>query len=371
MLYSFQLIRDTTEYWMPQDSMVNRSNIWLPFESSRGCWWGQKHKCKFCGIDKEVIKYRQKSPEHVISELRELLKNHPNKNIFMVDNIMPHSYFGTLLPHLNDNFPGVNIFYEQKANLSLKDVVALRKAGIRVIQPGIESLSTQCLRLTNKGILASQNIALLRYARSVGLALNWNFLYAIPNDEIDEYKTILKIIPLLHHLHPPASLSPVSIIRFSPYFESPNEYGIRNIRPIAPYNAILPKKEDIASIAYYFNGDYESGSRSNFDVMDQLRKEIEYWYNSWNEKDIPPTLSIIDLGEDRYLLLDTRELPGTKRIQFISHNQALMALAGKTTGSRDELKWAIEKKLLIELDSKYVPLATALPTTLCKFELEA
>ncbi len=359
------------EHQLPHNSMINSSNVWLPFESSRGCWWGQKHKCKFCGIDKEVIKYRQKTPERVISELSELLRYHPNKNIFMVDNIMPHTYFKTLLPNLTDYFPGVNIFYEQKANLSLKDVITLKKAGIRVIQPGIESLSAQCLRLTNKGVSSSQNIALLRYARSVGLALNWNFLYAIPNDTIDEYKDILEIIPLLHHLHPPASLLPISIIRFSPYFESPSEYGISNIRPIGPYNAILPEKEDITSIAYYFIGDYESESRNNFDIMNQLRTEIERWYNSWNAKDIPPILSIIDLGEDRYLLLDTRELPGTKRIQFISHNQALMALVGKTVESRGELKWAIEKKLLIELDSKYVPLATALPTTLCKFELEA
>ncbi len=35
---------------------------YLYIESSRGCWWGQKRHCTFCGIDKETLKYRQKSP---------------------------------------------------------------------------------------------------------------------------------------------------------------------------------------------------------------------------------------------------------------------------------------------------------------------
>ena len=356
--------------WIPNCSLIGNRNIWLTYESSRGCWWGQKHQCTFCGIDAETIKFRQKSPSRVSFELKELLKKHPNKNICMSDNIMPHSYFKTLLPNLSKEFPGINIFYEQKANLSLEDVVALKNAGIAVIQPGIESLSTKCLKLMNKGISASQNISLLRYARSVGLALNWNFLYGIPHDKIDDYKIMLETVPLLHHFHPPASLSPISIIRFSPYFEKPNKYEISDIHPIDSYKSILPKNGNVMNISYFFKAIYESGSRDHIEFMKKFKDEIESWYDSWATKEIPPILSVTDIGDDRYLLLDTRELYGTKKIQFIEHNQALLILAGKTNNPKEDIKWALENKLIVELDSKYVPLATALPNILGKFESE-
>jgi radical SAM superfamily enzyme YgiQ (UPF0313 family) len=25
--------------------------IWLPYESSRGCWWGARQDCTFCGLN--------------------------------------------------------------------------------------------------------------------------------------------------------------------------------------------------------------------------------------------------------------------------------------------------------------------------------
>jgi ribosomal peptide maturation radical SAM protein 1 len=356
--------------WIPNCSLIGNRNIWLPYESSRGCWWGQKHQCTFCGINSETIKFRQKSPERVMFELKELLKKHPNKNICMVDNIMPRSYFKTLLPYLSIELPGINIFYEQKANLSLDDVIALKKAGIAVIQPGIESLSTRCLKLVNKGISARQNIALLRYARSVGLALNWNLLYAIPHDKIVDYKTVLEILPFLHHLHPPASLSAVSIIRFSPYFENPNKYEISNIYPIALNGATFPENGTKEKASYFFTANYKSESMDQPEIMKKFKKEIESWYDSWATKEIPPILSVTDIGDDRYLLLDTRELYGTKKIQFIEHNQALLILAGKTNNPKEDIKWALENKLIVELDSKYVPLATALPNILGEFESE-
>ncbi len=40
----------------------------------------------------------------------------------MVDNIMPHDYFRTLLPALAKSGLGAHMFYEQKANLKLHQV---------------------------------------------------------------------------------------------------------------------------------------------------------------------------------------------------------------------------------------------------------
>ena len=73
--------------------------------------------------------FRYKSPDRVIGDLQKLLANNPSRQIFMTDNIMPHCYFQTLLPRLSNELSDVKIFYEQKANLSLQNVLALRRAG--------------------------------------------------------------------------------------------------------------------------------------------------------------------------------------------------------------------------------------------------
>ena len=64
---------------------------------------------------------------------------------------MPRSYFKTLLPRLPTELPGIQVFYEQKSNLTLDQVEALRKAGVCDIQPGIEALSSALLTRMRQG----------------------------------------------------------------------------------------------------------------------------------------------------------------------------------------------------------------------------
>src|SRR5579871_919191 len=41
----------------------------LVFETARGCWWGQKHHCTFCGLNGAAMQYRSKSPQRALEEL--------------------------------------------------------------------------------------------------------------------------------------------------------------------------------------------------------------------------------------------------------------------------------------------------------------
>jgi hypothetical protein len=69
-------------------------------------------------------------------------------------------------------------------------------------------------------------------------------------------------------------------------------------------------------------------------------------------------------------MLDSRGLPNTRELTLLSHHQSSMALVGPSPRSRNELAWATEKKLVLEMDRRYVPLATARPELLGKFEAE-
>ena len=367
---------DFSEYYaqhaglLPESRLRESESIWLPYESSRGCWWGEKKHCTFCGINGQGMVFRQKSPDRVVEELQVLLKAHPTNKICMVDNIMPHQYFKTLLPRLAEEVPDIHMFYEQKANLTFERVSLLKSAGVAVIQPGIEALSTPLLRLMKKGVTTAQNIALLRYSKIVELAVNWNLLYAFPGDELRWYEETLELLPLLSHLNPPTSLCHLSIDRFSPYFNEPDEYGIRSSRPMSPYFDVLPEGIDRRKIAYHFEADYDSESRGNGEIVKALEQAIEVWRERWRpEAEARPVLELAALGDDMFLLVDTRGLDTGQEFSFINPAQAAAALAGTRSETTPEaLDWALAKRVCVEIDGAAVPLATADPEVLQLFE---
>ena len=93
-------------------------NISLPIESSRGCWWGEKHHCTFCGLNGSTMTYRSKSPEDVFNELISQSQKYEVFDFFCVDNIINMKYTRTLLPKLKELDSNLTVFYETKANLT-------------------------------------------------------------------------------------------------------------------------------------------------------------------------------------------------------------------------------------------------------------
>lgn len=342
--------------------------MWLPYECSRGCWWGVKHHCTFCGLNGQTMAHRIKSSGLVLDQLKTLLGGHPSRKISMVDNIMPHEYFKSFLPKVKSALGDVHIFFEEKANLSFEQVLLLKSAGVNVIQPGIESLSTQVLKLIDKGVTARQNIGLLRFARAAGLSLNWNHLMGLPGDQSEDYWKVIDLIPALVHLNPPSGLFGLSVDRFSPYFERPEIYGVSGIKPMASYFDVLPDGVDVFSVAYHFSADYNSESRGDLELQNALRNAIDRWRNLWcqDERSVP-TLSVASVDDETFLLLDSRFNPSEPAVEFITAEQARLVLNGDPKASAYNLKWACERRYVVSVDGRPIPLATANPETFSFF----
>lgn len=362
---------DQLSSWLPGSPLRNKG-FWIAYESSRGCWWGEKSHCTFCGLNGEQMGFREKSADRVIADLGRMVDECGTRSVFMVDNIMPHNYFRTLIPRLGTELPRLFIHYEQKANLSLDKVVSLKKAGVETIQPGIEALSSSFLARMKKGVSAAQNLALLRYARAVSLRVKWNLLVDFPGDELAEYEQTLGLLPLLHHLHPPHGVGHLRLDRFSPYFSRPAEYGIRNLRPLAGYATAFPPTADLRKLAYHFEGDYESAARAHPEVVRQVREGVDAWCKAWlrEEKD-RPLLCVHRMGDGLFVLQDTRGLSGTREFQFLTRQEALLALVGKRSPAAGEVDWGLDQKVGVMLEGQYVPLATAPADLLSEFESEA
>ncbi|MBT3222187.1 MAG: RiPP maturation radical SAM protein 1, partial [Proteobacteria bacterium] len=347
--------------WLPE---MHDVPLWLSYETSRGCWWGERGRCAFCGLNGLGIGFRAKSPDKIVSDLRAMLAQSPTHRVCMTDNIMPHSFHKSLMPRLASEIPELHLFYEQKSNLTLPQVKGLLDAGNTVIQPGIESLSSSLLQRMNKGVLARQNIALLRYARCVGMGVKWNLLYGLPNDEEQEYRQILELLPKLCHLCPPNALTHLSLDRFSPYFDAPEAHGLGDVSPWPVYKAIFPESTDFANLAYHFHASYPSGSREAKELMDALYKEIVSWREQW-AGDTPPALWLSPLGS-QYALIDSRN---NKSGYFVlDERQATAVLLGGPLNKIPMARWAMNNEFAVELDGWSVPLATCHGELLSAFE---
>jgi ribosomal peptide maturation radical SAM protein 1 len=343
----------------------------LTYETSRGCWWGEKSHCTFCGLNGQGMASRHKSPDHALAELGGLLAHHPNRDVVMTDNIMPHGYWKTFVSRLAGELPGVRMVYEIKANLTLGQVAALARAGIREIQPGIEALSTGLLQLMAKGTTCAQNLALLRYAAAAGLQVHWNVLYGFPGDRLRFYEDTLALVPLITHLPPPFRLNRVIIDRFSPYHDHPGRHGVASLRAIPPYRAWLPEGAPHEKLAYHFEAVFASEALDNPDLMEELAGAIAAWRRAWVQRR-PARLAIVPAGPDLELI-DTRGLPGLPEVQVIDEDQALAALVGRsiTAPERAGDAWARAHQLVVERDRKLVPLAVASLDLLAAFEARA
>ncbi|MEC4885492.1 MAG: RiPP maturation radical SAM C-methyltransferase [Scytonema sp. PMC 1070.18] len=258
----------------------------LLFETSRGCWWGERNQCTFCGLNGESMAYRSKSAERALSELLYLTDKYPHCSVQVVDNILDLKYFKDFIPKLASYQLDVGLFYEVKANLRKEQIRLLKEAGIDGIQPGIESLSSRVLELMRKGIKGIQNIQLLKWCKELGVRPSWNMLWGFPGEPPDEYTKMAELIPLITHLQPPEAIARIRLDRFSPNFEESERYGFVNIKPYPSYHYIYPLNvEAVMNLAYYFTfEDVKSQDVTNY--FKPVAEQISAWEAVYDESDI-------------------------------------------------------------------------------------
>jgi ribosomal peptide maturation radical SAM protein 1 len=279
-------------------------------ESARGCWWGEKMHCTFCGLNGSSMKFRSKRASHAVMDLVQLARRYHVLNFAAVDNIIDFKYIHDMLPLLEATGLDFRLFYETKSNLKRADLVALRAAGVYSIQPGIESLSTPILTLMKKGVTAFQNIRLLKWCAELGIVPTWNLLYGFPNEPIDEYGRIALLTKHLVHL-PPPFIGRLDVHRFSPYFSSPELHGIEILGPHPSYSHLYSVDgASLADIAYVFDYRHLDG-RDPASYTRGLVSAVENWRARANSKD-RATL-YYERGPDFVRITDRREQGLVKR----------------------------------------------------------
>lgn len=355
----------------------------IPLETSRGCWWGAKHHCTFCGLNGSSLTFRSKSPDRVLGELDALEERYGISDFMIVDDILDMRYFTTLLPQLAEDPRSRQIFYEVKSNLSRRQVELLVRAGVTWVQPGIESLHSDVLRLMDKGVQGWQNVRLLKWARELGLRLSWSLLWGFPGERDECYRQMAGWLPLLEHLQPPAGLVRLRYDRYSVYHERAGQLGLV-LFPIPAMSYIYPvEPADIGRLAYFF---VTEPGRDRLDVGDlqaavmgtgvRAAQEAALRWRRAFLSESPPILSMTDSG-GALNIVDTREcapaprrtLAGLARAVLLACDDALRVeklseILNRDYGlhpSSEEIAATVEgliaDRLVLRIDDRVIGLA--------------
>ncbi len=342
-------VPDFDEYFARLAALAEPPPRQLVLETARGCWWGQRRHCTFCGLNGQTMGFRSKSPERALAEIRDTCTRYDTPAISFADNILDPAYVDSLFPALAADERELDLFFEVKANLRRDELETLRAGGVRQIQPGVESLSDDILRLMRKGTTAFQNVQLLRWAGEVDIGCSWNIICGFPGEPPAAYATMAALIPSLVHLMPPGSSARVRLDRFSPFHAAPQESGFTRVRPARAYFYVYPfARRELFRLAYFFDYDYGDG-RDVDAYFEPVAAAVRRWWERWNDRECPPRLDAHVCG-DAIVITDTRD--AGEEVEHVVRGLAATVLAAcDRTTSTTQLRLLLGTVDVADLDA--------------------
>ncbi len=325
----------------------------LLVETSRGCWWGKKHHCTFCGIRSVDEDYRRRSGPQSVEVFAELYDRYQPDLIYCTDAIVAADAARSIWPAMHRARRAGrdwSVFYETKSNMGRRDIARMASAGVTWVQPGIESLVTPSLKAMNKGTTAIQQISFLKWALAYGVATNYGIITGMPGETAEQLQSLAALTRRLRHLPPPADLNRLALHRFSPHYRFPERFGITGVRVFAIQRLIYQTDDEtVRRLVYQLDFDvpehderYETAREELGEAMAAWRQEHQAGAGLWirAEGDLRVVARIsggedfaIDLVADptQVLLLDACTercgLPRLARTRGLELNQVERAAA--------------------------------------------
>ena len=203
--------------------------IVLPYQSSRGCYWG---KCSFCDQDFGQ-NFNVKNTEKIIEEFKEFKSKYKIDSFEFID----ESVSPVALNNLSDSIKSENIdvkfFFDARLETDFTKEILNKaaKAGVKMILWGLESGSKQVLELINKGIDIDKRFDILRDTKDAGI---WNFafiFFGFPTETVDDAILTVKMLVENKDVIDSYGRSVYTMGRHSKLADEPEKYGITKIFP--------------------------------------------------------------------------------------------------------------------------------------------
>ena len=275
--------------------------LYLSLETSRGCWWGEKFHCTFCSINGASMAYSSKSAERVVEEIKFFAGKYPGVQMVMTDSILNVKHLDTAIPELKAANLDLDLMYEVRVTLTAEQFELLYECGVRTLQPGIESLSTEVLKLMRKHGSFLTNVRLLKLGRLYGVSLFYNILIGFPDEPPEAYTAMARLLPKITHLEPPTRLRIIEIGRHSPLFEEADTLGVASLEPSPSYRYIYPVPADqVRDLATYFTYTYKNPQDLE-GYVHPFASELQEWWRVQGQS----TLQVA-YEDDRSMVFESR-----------------------------------------------------------------
>ncbi len=337
----------------------------LPIETARGCWWGEKHHCTFCGLNRSGMEFRAKDPSRVLEQLEFLSRKYGVLHFNAIDNIMAPEYADKLFRRLAEANSDLQIHYEIRPNFSRTQLGRMRKGGLYSVQPGVESLSTNVLKSMRKNTTGMRNIELIKWCTYYGINNMYNILMRFPGETEEDYRMQAEVVPKILHLQPPYGIVKARADRGSPMFHEPQTQSISRLTPAPCYPFIFPKSFDLERVSYYFEHEMDNivDEAHYADLLDGVAR----WQASWTD-DGHPSLSyrkaftsiVIEDGRRRKRRTYSYSDGPAALYEYCADARTPRDIAGNIGSEpwvQAALKEFLSKDLMLFMDGRYLSLA--------------
>lgn len=257
----------------------------LPLETARGCWWGRKHHCTFCGLNGDGMEFRRKTGARALDELRSLSDRYGLMMFQSTDNILDMKYLTEFFPKIEADQNDYTFFFEVKSNVTRAQLAQMRRGGVMWIQPGIESMSTDILSLMEKGCTMLHNVRLLKWSLYYKVRVGWNLLWGFPGETEAHYADEYNILSKIPHLEPPNAVTRLWLERFSPIYSDRKRFPAKFLTPERSYTHIYPPDVDLENLAYFF--DYALENTTAPDIHERTSQLVDAWSARWHSDNRP------------------------------------------------------------------------------------
>jgi ribosomal peptide maturation radical SAM protein 1 len=340
--------------------------VLLPIETARGCWWGVKNHCTFCGLNRAGMEFRSKRVENVIQQLDELSRRYGILDFNAIDNIIEPEYIDKLFGQLSEANTDIRLHYEVRPSLSRAQLKHMRQGGLFSIQPGVESFSTHILKLMKKHTTGMRNLELIKWSTYYGINNLYNILLRFPGETAEDYRAQCDVIAKIHHFQAPWAIAKARADRGSPMYSDPESQSISRLVPSPCYDYLFPKDcFNLNRVSYYF--EHEMSNTVDDGGYDEIFAAVDVWQHRWRQRPRPylryrkgwATILIND-GRNGAAHTSTYTDDYATLYEYCADSRSRKEIAAKfddaawVDGALDEF---VSKDLMINLDNRYLSLA--------------
>lgn len=350
----------------------------LPAEASRGCWWrsprgpARRTGCAFCNLNLQWDGYRSKGVSQVVSEVDHLTAKYKTLSVAFMDNLLPLRHSREIFQQLGKLQKDLSLFAEIRATTPAKVLKAMRAAGVREVQVGIEALSTRLLKKLNKGTTAIQNLEIMKHCEELGISNISNLILRFPGSDAEDVEETL------HALQFALPFRPLRFVHFwlglgSPVWQNPRAFGIKAVSNHPNYAVLFPAH--ICRSVRFMIQSYRGDVGYQRKLWQPVKKRVRAWNRAYAELHRGPSRSpILSFRDGRDFLIIrqrrfreeplTHRLVGTSRAiyLFCRRHRSLKRIVTRFPKVGEEkivpfLKMMVEKRLIFQEKDRYLSLA--------------